>query len=214
MRPMWYRPWGFGNGWRLRVVVYTQCLKSHREYDMADITDTGGEYRLQLTGPGLTLDRSVDEARAMRVMAVVMGVRPKPDAQLGAAAGNSMLDPDDAEMTVGEFVDEVDAKRNPDKIATFAAYLKRYRNQPSFTRDDIRPMFEEAGEPVPGNYGRDFRWAVGSKWIASPDNGRTYFITRTGEAAVESHFPTDLVKRSSQGARLKSRKRSSGDGDD
>jgi hypothetical protein len=103
-------------------------------------------------------------------------------------------------LTVGEFLHEVEASRNPDKITAIAAYLKRHRGVGRFTRDDVRAEFPRAGEKVPGNYTRDFTWAVTNKWIAidaSAGEGEHY-ITGSGLAAVDAKFSAEVRKASRQ----------------
>jgi hypothetical protein len=64
-----------------------------------------------------------------------------------------------------------------------------------------------ASEPVPGNYARDFRWAVANGWIA-PDHSRPgeYFVTTKGDQAVEAKF-TDEIKKSTGVDRTARRRR-------
>lgn len=154
--------------------------------DTVDAVETN--YTLELAGPGLSLKRGLDELTAMRVMAVVMGGQPKGENPIVSTTGLPGLGASDPALSVGEFVDEASASTNPEKITAFAVYLKQYRGRSSFTRADIKPMFEEAGEPLPRNFGRDFRNAANSKWIASSDGGTNYFVTKTGHAAVQNRF--------------------------
>lgn len=113
-------------------------------------------------------------------------------------------------MSVGEFVADVGAKRNPDKIVAMAAYLKQ-QGKEQFTADDIKPMFQSAGEPSPANFARDWRWAQSAKWIAPTHaDQKAFYLTTSGETAVSNKFPPEARKATAQPTKRKTRKKTGG----
>ena len=62
---------------------------------------------------------------------------------------------------------------------------------------EIKSLFRDAGELLPANLTRDFKWVVSSGWIA-PDSAKkgSFYITNTGMKVLQGGFPDDLVKKS------------------
>jgi ABC-type sugar transport system substrate-binding protein len=168
-------------------------------------------YKLSLEGNGITVAREVPESVARAIIALVMGGNPLSG---GSAAppivgvvANSALSGGVAAQSVREYLDETDAKRNPDKIVAIAGYLKS-QGTTSFSRDDVKQQFPKAGESIPGNYARDFALAVSTGWIAEHANTGTFYVTTKGEKAIENGFG-DKIRR--PGAKRKVRKNDVGD---
>ena len=154
------------------------------------------EYELILKGNGVTIERKVPESVALSVIALVMGGAPAhtplqrrssaADAPLGGRAAG-------LGVTVGEFMTAVEAKRNPDKILAFGAYLMDEMSRETFTRDEVKSMFQRAAEPVPGNFHRDFTWAVSNRWLGEQaDAPGAYYVTATGRKALERKFAAEV----------------------
>jgi hypothetical protein len=164
-------------------------------------------YELKLTGNGVTIERTVPSGVARAVVALVMGGSPaasgsfrSPSRPLGSPAAATV----EPGQSVGEFITEVEAKRNPDKIAAIAVYLADAQGLQTFTRDEVRSMFQLAGEPLPGNFHRDFSWTVTNKWLGEQHGTPgAYYVTKTGRQAVADHFGKDVKA----GTKLTTRRR-------
>jgi hypothetical protein len=183
---------------------------------------------LTLKGGGLAFTREVPESAALQIMALAMGATVSPAVtapapptvqptrvQQPAATGNRVQQPILNE-TVGEYISRHGAQRNVEKIAAIAQFLKE-NGQDRISSDQVKEQFPRAGEKVPGNYPRDFRWAIQSKWIAQDhQNPKQYYITNTGSNAVAQQFSKDVRKAS----QIKTSKRrgsaaaKNGDGDE
>lgn len=174
--------------------------------------ESARSYHVTLRGGGLALDRELNEQQAWDVLAAVFGQQNDPQVIneprqqhefLGEPAQNqgssrgeqrkSSNEPD-AKLSVGEFVEQCQAKRNPDKITAIGVYLQDYAGLPKFTRDDVKQQFQKAGEGIPGNFPRDFNVAISSKWLSEDVEGSGYYVTRTGKTAVEQKFPAEARK--------------------
>ncbi len=104
--------------------------------------------------------------------------------------------PETLRVSVREFLDEHNAKRNPDIITAVALYMSIYDNKPYFTREDILNAFETAAEAVPKNFPRDLKWAIKIGWIAEKRGTKdTYYVTSSGKSAVNTSFPNELLKK-------------------
>jgi hypothetical protein len=88
-------------------------------------------------------------------------------------------------ISLREFLDQVGARSNPEKITAFASFLRDHQQQEDYSRDDLRACFRSAGEALPGNFARDFQMAVQSGWIAE-EHGKPgrYYLTRKGDDAI------------------------------
>lgn len=107
-----------------------------------------------------------------------------------------------------EYLSRHSPRRNPDKILTVAGYTKEMLEKPFFHPNEIRNLFKDAGEMLPANFNRDFRWAIRSAWIAKdPSKKNNFYVTNTGLKVLHEGFPEELVKKSKNkaGGRRKSK---------
>jgi hypothetical protein len=190
----------------------------HRDMSGDSLDNADADYRLKLEGGGLSLDQKVDRATAVAIVNLVLGggaplSAPQPPAATTVTHGSAALDPaiqGTSTLSVGEFIAQVEAKRNPDKIVAMGVYMKE-QGHTEFTPEDIKPLFQAAGEPTPANFARDYRWAQNAKWIApAAANPKAFYVTNTGEDAVRAHFPSEIRKATAQPVRKKTRKQSAG----
>jgi hypothetical protein len=169
-------------------------------------------YELTLKGAGLTIERKIPESIALSVVALIMGgdgsrIGPRRGGSVAAASLTATGSRQGLATTVGEFLTEVEAKRNPDKILTFAAYLMDEMGRESVTRDEIRSMFQKAAEPVPGNFHRDFTWAVQNRWLGEqPGSPGAYYVTKTGRTALGNKFAAEVKASTKLTRRRRTRK--------
>lgn len=165
-------------------------------------------YELSLTGGGLELKRSLTEGQALEVLAAVMGVdppgrggagAPRESAQARARGGGAHG------LSLREYFDDAQPKRNPDKILVVASYLKEIEGVELFTPDDLKTRFRSAGESVPGNWARDFRWAIQNGWIAEDQTSGDYYVTKKGDDAVADRFSAEVKKATAVKQRVRRR---------
>ena len=150
-------------------------------------------YELTITGNGLSVKRSVSEAVALSLIATVMGgVQPARTGAVfgagggrGSAAGGPPIGP-------GEYLTASGAKRHPEKILAFGAYLTDHMGREAFTREEVRALFQRAAEPMPANFTRDFTTAVANRWIEErSDASGSFYVTSPGRAALQGKFGGD-----------------------
>lgn len=171
--------------------------------DGAD-TATGGEeseptYKLSLEGAGMTLKRGVPEQVALDIIAAVMGgsAAAGPARRSSARDSAGRVDRGGAAQSLREHLNEIEAKRNVDKILGIAVYLANSRGSDEFTPEAVKREFRNAGEPTPANFSRDFRAAVSAGWVAeATDEPGTYYVTTTGRDAIHAKFSRDFQKAS------------------
>jgi hypothetical protein len=183
---------------------------------VADEPTAEQTYKLQLSGNGLSMDRQVTQAQAFSVVAAVMGGQ-QGVAGTGLPATGTGGSPPFAGpagrpgVTIGEFVSEAGAGSQAEKIVTIAAYLMRNQGRETFTKDDVRGAFKDAGEPTPGNFHRDFQKAVADKkWIAKHQGSSSdFYVTNTGFKAVDAGFdgPKPPRKRARKASKAPAKKK-------
>jgi hypothetical protein len=178
--------------------------------DEADQPSPEREYDLTLKGAGVTIERRIPESLALSVVALVMGGVPasnplrRPASVQGLAIRPAVVGQG---VTVGEFMTAVEAKRNPDKILAFGAFISDELSRPTFTRDEVRSMFQQAAEPLPANFHRDFTWAVSNRWLGEQvGTPGAYYVTGTGRKALETKFAAEIKAATKLPRRRRARK--------
>lgn len=140
---------------------------------------------ISIQGGGLSYNGEIDQDIAARIVSLCLSKEKH---------GGPDVNGDDSYGSIAEYFDQVNPRRNPDKILTIASYLSK-KGQRLFVPQDIKPLFSKAGEPVPGNFGRDFRWVQSVKWIAEDDNEKgQFYITKKGFEVLKKGFPKELIK--------------------
>lgn len=159
------------------------------------------EFSVTIVGPGVTIEKKVSAAQAGDIINLLMTGRTL-SAVHGAVGKTTVFDsPSNVagvqtrRTSLREFLDDHEATRNPDKITAIGAYVEQVEGKDGFTKEDVRLKFRSAGEAPPGNFGRDFTWAVQSGWIAEdPQHADTFFVTKKGRAAIDAKFSKDVQK--------------------
>jgi len=170
-------------------------------------------YDLSLTGEGISVTQKISQVIAYRVVAVLMGGASASAvgshagrAATVASTGGAAL-PTTIGQSLREYMDSVGAKRNPEKILAIAKYLTDNENR-NVNRGEVKAEFRGAAEPVPGNYLRDFRWAVQVGWLAEDRQSRGYYyVTSAGDDALRDKFSSEIRKRTKIGMGGRRRRR-------
>ena len=91
-------------------------------------------------------------------------------------------------LTPRDALEATGAKTNPEKIVAFALYVEQQGGKDAFTIEDIRPLFRQARESVPGNLSRDLDAAIRSNWIAAAEDKGEYYVTEVAAGVLDSGF--------------------------
>lgn len=166
-----------------------------------EATAKDSTYELSLKGQGIEVERNVGEEVALQILAILMGGGQAGPASRGAAVQLGRTTRGGGRgQSLREFLNQVEAKRNVDKIVAIASYLETERGYETFSSDQIKKEFKTAREPIPANYPRDFKWAVGVGWLApEPDDPDEYYVTESGRKAVEAKFSPEIKKTTTVG---------------
>lgn len=165
--------------------------------------------KLVIQGEEISYKKEIDEITAIKIMNLCsQGTNVVEDTEQSDNPVISTITNKSRPHSPAEFIHKYGPKRNPDKILVLAFFLDEVRNQDRFTPNEIKKLFVEAGEVVPANFTRDFKWSISSSWVTSdPSKKDTYYVTTTGKNVVTQGFPKDLVKKSLRGRVLKGRKK-------
>ncbi|MDQ3572065.1 MAG: hypothetical protein M3383_04310 [Actinomycetota bacterium] len=166
-------------------------------------------YELRLKGGGITVEREIDEEAALQILATVMGGGEALTAArtTGKQSATTAARGPSRGRSLREYLDEVEPKRNVDKILAIASYLKVERDSETFDSNEVKKQFRSASEPVPGNYSRDFSWAVAAGWIApAEDVPGDYYVTKKGDQAVAAKFSDEVKKATGVGKTARRRR--------
>jgi hypothetical protein len=158
-------------------------------------------YRFTLKGKGLDFANEVGLPIARQLLNVALGGQPpawshRPAVDQGGSAATES-DQLPLQHSLREFLDHVEARRNPEKIVAIGEYLTIHENRSDFSKDEVLSQFRVAREPVPGNFPRDFTWALSIGWIAEDAHNRgRFYVTKTGKAAIQERFSRAIKKKS------------------
>lgn len=155
-------------------------------------------YRLTLKGDGITVERDISEVLAKDIIAMILGggtlqTGPKfPTSSTAMPQQNHSQQQNSSGVprkSLREYLNEVGARKNPQKILAIAGYLVKFTGKEIFSIADIKPQFKVASEPVPANLTRDFQIVSQNGWIAQDHEERKmFFITKTGLDALDNRF--------------------------
>ena len=153
--------------------------------------------QVDISGPGVQISKTVPLRKLTAIMAALFG----DSAYIGhiqahsasrEASGKQSATPHTSELndrtTIREFLNHVEPSTHAETLTTIGFFLWRKEGKEKFTAGDIKAGFKAAREPLPGNLSRDLGTASQAGWIANGDHSREYFITNTGEKAVNSKF--------------------------
>lgn len=155
-------------------------------------------YRLTLKGDGITVERDISEVLAKDIIAMILGggtLQASPKFPTSSTVipqqnhGQQQNSSGTPRKSLREYLNEVGARKNPQKILAIAGYLVKFTGKEIFSIADIKPQFKVASEQVPANLTRDFQIVSQNGWIAQDHAERKmFFITRTGLDALDNRF--------------------------
>jgi len=157
-------------------------------------------YDFTLKGDDINFAGSVGTAVARSMLDLAMGVRtPSTSESESDGVGKREKGREVVgapEMSVREFLNAHNARRIPEKIAAIGEYLNSGGTE-DFSRDDVLAQFRIAREAMPGNFRRDFNWAIATGWIAEdPKTLARFYVTQSGKQAVDANFSGEITKNS------------------
>ena len=156
-------------------------------------------HKIKISGPDINREFEVEETLAAQVYQGLAKMGSNEKQIVTTAFQNQSFQTLDQKLSPQEYLVQVNAKTNPEKIVAFTKYLMNTGLQ-SVELTELRLQFQNAREPIPGNFGRDVAKAVRAGWIAQGSDGK-YYVTNTGEGLLESKFSS----KKKDGVRLKSK---------
>lgn len=163
--------------------------------DQAQDTETG-EFTVEIDGPGMSVTRQTDGATVAGVVRLLFAGENGSGLESvlvdKATAGNGEVTAHNApaeepQISIGEFLDQVGATNNFQRIAAIALYHREYLGERFVEQQDLPTWFERAGRSAPKNLSRDVREATKRRLIAerTEEEGQL-FVTGTGEEQLRS----------------------------
>lgn len=158
--------------------------------------EKSAKIKITLNGTGLAYKSEVDETIAGQILALCLSQKTGATPKGITLPTGERKQPGTQRESAAEYLNRHAPTRNPDKILTLAGFLKESHNKDTFEQGEIKSLFRDAGELIPANLNRDFKWVVSNGWIApDPTKKGSFYITNTGFKVLHSGFPDELVKR-------------------
>ena len=163
-------------------------------------------YDFTLKGEGIDFVGAVDQATARSLLNVVLG--SKSISTVPSKTEHEKSRAVRPPISLREFLNAHGAKRIPEKIVAIGEYLTA-SGAADFSKDDVLTQFRMAREPMPGNFRRDFAWAIATAWIAEDvQNPGRFYVTQSGKQAVDESFSGEVTKNSGFRSVRRKRRRS------
>lgn len=156
-----------------------------------------GDFTVEIEGPGMSVVRQTDGATVAGVVRLLFAgengnglesmLVDKATADNGRAAGEGPP-AEEPQISIGEFLDQVGASNNFQRIAAIALYHREHLGEQFVAQRDLPGWFERAGRSAPKNLSRDVREAIKRRLIAerTEEDGQL-FVTGTGEEQLRSN---------------------------
>ncbi|TXC73703.1 hypothetical protein FSZ31_02930 [Sphingorhabdus soli] len=145
------------------------------------------EFEVSLSGPGISVERSLSEEDAFRVLAAIMGKQAGSIAA-GQDPQTSVEQQSRRPISLREFMSGIGPSTHVERIATIGTYLHDYKGVSAFTKSDIEEGYRSAREQMPGNLSRDISKAVAAGWLDDAGEKSKFHVTNSGATAVETNF--------------------------
>jgi hypothetical protein len=149
-------------------------------------------YTLKLTGPGVTIDRTVAEDVATKIITFVMGggeLAPRSGGSGGGGNGSDISIKIDrssgGQLTPKQFVAQRKPGNDYERVACLGYYLASQRNTPHFKTSDITKLATESAHSI-SNPGRAVMHATSAYRYLTKAGGGKKQMTPLGEAVVEA----------------------------
>lgn len=173
--------------------------------EKVDGNDVGEQYKVTISGGGISIDRYVDKQSSLKIIAILMGADSSGLAQ--SALQNNNFRTSDAELeklSAQEYVETTMAVQKVHVIVAVCGYLTQCLKQKYFSADDIKDQMEEAGFGRYPNFIRDIRLVIKSGWVARRQGvSSEYWLTIKGTKAIETKFDGERTKYDKKGKRAK-----------
>jgi hypothetical protein len=164
-------------------------------------------YNLKLTGPGVTIDRSLSEQLARKVTALVMGGGGNRE-DSGSEEENRVDEMDGgANVSPKTFMTAKRPSTDMERIACLAFYLTHTKRVTSFKTRDLIDLTIAAAQPKMSNASFAARNAVQNEYLSLAGGGKKQ-ITARGEAVVQALPDRDKVREALKTHPLRKRRKS------
>jgi hypothetical protein len=170
-------------------------------------------FRLSLEGDGISVKKDITEVMALQVLSVVLGGSEQPVLKRSPSIGPTAA-PSAGQRSLREFMDEVEARRNPEKIVAIGQFIVEQTGQDTFTREEVKGKFRSAGERTPANFSRDFAVVMAAGWIAEDPGSGEFYVTNRGREALAQRFSAEARRPALQARRARRRRRTASEADE
>lgn len=159
-------------------------------------------YTVAIRGENLSFKEKATGQQLLDILSVLLGGEASETTVKGSAAAameqagtsdsGSSTTSGAPRKSIAEFLDEVAASTNYDRIAAFCLYAREYLDRETVSQDALPRFFERAGRPVPKNLPRDVKKAVKRGLVSrSHEDGDALYVTASGEEMLYGEDETE-----------------------
>jgi hypothetical protein len=165
--------------------------------------DEKDEYRIKLTGQGMSMERAVTQEMARRITNLVMGGSVGQQDDVMELSENADIG---SGITAKAFMTAKRPKTDIERIACLAFYLSHHKNIPQFKTRQLTDLNIAAAQPKLSNASFAARNAVSQEYLSLAGGGRKQ-ITARGEVLVKALPDREKAKKALEEHLLHRRRR-------
>lgn len=178
-----------------------------------------GQAEFEMEGDSESIER--ERQAFTEVLASSLGVIPFVESEnenttteetleIGSTVANEKKNKYKENMSIQEFLREKGFGSNTDKFLALAYYLEKFRDTDNFTTNDVKALFLEGKEKLPGNIsdcaGKNTQKGYIQLVQGNKKNVKQYSITRSGEEFIDNYAPKNPKKAHSNKAKSNNKK--------
>ncbi len=167
---------------------------------MTEADDVAGEHaaaaeagacRIEITGPGLSVTRSLPMQRLPALLDYLL--RQEREPAPGPAAEDTPA-ADSWRQGLRAYYDDKRPATNPERIAVLGRFVEVAEGRTSFNKEELRRRFLSAEVPLPRNFSRDFATAVARGYLVALSDGYSYQVGSGVRRLIDRDGPAMLPR--------------------
>lgn len=154
--------------------------------------------RIEITGPGLSVTRSLPMRRLPALLDYLLrqereqaSARSPPQTEVAAAGTHAA---DGWRHGLRAYYDDKRPATNPERIAVLARFVEVAEGRTSFNKQEVRRRFLAAEVPLPRNFSRDFQTAVARGYLVALSDGYSYQVGSEVRRLIDREGPALLPR--------------------
>lgn len=150
--------------------------------------------RIEITGPGLSVTRSLPMQRLPALLDYLLRQEREPVPPMPGPAAEDTPAADSWRQGLRAYYDDKRPATNPERIAVLGRFVEVAEGRTSFNKEELRRRFLSAEVPLPRNFSRDFATAVRRGYLVALSDGYSYQVGSGVRRLIDRDGPALLPR--------------------